>query len=286
MMDEPKHGGIDSFEKSWQERKEAYYTHWTRTEPCNQIQLAFRNHWSLLNELMKNPHFKHGERVLEVGCGRGSLSCYFSDAGYDCTLLDISQSALDAARRIFEANNLKGTFVVGDTNHLTFHDKSFQIVFSIGLLEHFEDIEQPIKEQIRVLNDGGLFFGYVVPKYSDNIQKEYEWVNELLNGYAQFFGECTEKKQDVYRSDAGSERYVSILKECDLKGVEASGTYPLPMISHSPEFPFTLMPEQSEKALVRHLKKLLEENGRRTDKHPWLCEEGYGQAFVVWGYKQ
>lgn len=280
-----EHGDADSFEKIWQAREETHYTHWTRTEPQNQIQLAFRNHWSLLNDLMKSPHFKRGKRVLEVGCGRGSLSCYFSDAGYDCTLLDTSRSVVDVAQQIFEANDLKGTFVVGDANALPFDDNYFQVVFSIGLSEHFEDIEPPIKEQIRVLNEGGLFFGYVVPEYSDNIQREYEWVNDILKGYAQIPDERSRKKQDVYRSDAGSERYLSILKECHLKSVDASGVYPLPMISHSKEFPFTLMPNKSETALVKQLGKMLKENGRRTGKHPWLCEEGYGQAFAVWGYK-
>jgi len=285
MTGKPKHGSVDSFEKNWQERKETYYTHWTRTEPCNQIQLAFRNHWSLLNELMKSPHFKRGKRVLEVGCGRGSLSCYFSDAGYDCTLLDISRSVVDVAQQMFQANDLKGTFVVGDANALPFDNNSFQVIFSIGLLEHFDNIEPPIKEQIRVLNEGGLFFGYVVPEYSDNIQREYEWINEILKGYAQVSDDHSTKKQNVYRSDAGSEHFLPILNKNNLKGIQASGVYPLPMISHSKEFPFTLMPNKSETALVKQLEKMLQENGRRTGKHPWLCEEGYGQAFVVWGYK-
>jgi len=199
MTNNPKHGEADLFEKNWQKRKEIRYTHWTRQEPCNQIQLAFRNHWSLLNELMKEPHFKYGKNVLEVGCGRGSLSCYFSDAGYNCTLLDISPSAISAAKGMFEENNLKGTFVIGDTTDLPFQNKSFNVVFSIGLLEHFEDIEPPIKEQIRVLDDGGLFFGYVVPKYSNNIQKEYEWINDILKGYAQNLKNNSGKKKNIYR---------------------------------------------------------------------------------------
>jgi SAM-dependent methyltransferase len=200
-------------------------------------------------------------------------------------LLDISPGAIDAAKQIFEDNNLKGTFVIGDTNEIPYPDKSFNIVFSIGLLEHFENINQPIKEQIRVLDDGGLFFGYVVPKYQNNIQKDYDWINDILKGYALLLQNPSGKKESLFRSDIGSERYIPILKKYNLKDIEASGVYPLPMISHSPEFPFTLMPEQSEEALVRRLKKMLMENGRRTGRHPWLCEEGYGQAFAVWGYK-
>ena len=284
-MSRQEQGDTNSFEKNWRKRKEAYYTHWIRGEPLNQMQLAFRNHWSLFNELMKNPLFNQGKRVLEVGCGRGSLSCYFSDAGYDCTLLDHSESVIEIAQKIFELNNLKATFCVGDANSLPFEDKSFDIVFSIGLLEHFEDIEPPILEQIRVLDDGGFFVAYIVPRYTDNIQKDFEWINGILKGYAQKLNSEQVEKQSLFRSDADSKHYIHILKRYGLKDVYSSGVYPLPMISHYIEFPFTLMPEQSEKALVKHFANMLESNSRKTGKHPWLCDEGYGQAFIVWGYK-
>lgn len=285
MMSELKHGEVDSFEKNWQERKETYYTHWTRTEPQNQIQLAFRNHWSLLNELMGSSYFKHGRRVLEVGCGRGSLSCYFSDAGYKCDLLDISEDVINRAGTIFQEHNLKAKFNVGDAEKLPFDDKSFDIVFSIGLLEHFKDCEQLIREQVRVLEDGGLLFCYVVPEYKNNLQKEYEWVNRILKGYVEDSTERTRQKHPVWRSTVSSRDILFLLEKYGLSNVEASGVYPLPVISHSIEFPFTLMPEESEKDLVEYLTKMLEENSRKTGKHPWLCEEGYGQAFAMWGYK-
>ena len=47
-----------------------------------------------------------GIRVLEVGCGRGTMSCYFSDAGYDCSLLDLSERAIEIAARVFEKEQL------------------------------------------------------------------------------------------------------------------------------------------------------------------------------------
>ena len=48
-----KPGTNEEWNKNWQLRKEAYYTHWTKDTPVNQIQLAFRNHWSLFNNFMK-----------------------------------------------------------------------------------------------------------------------------------------------------------------------------------------------------------------------------------------
>lgn len=285
-MFDNKQGDSASFDTNWKNREESLYTHWTRGKVENQIQLAFRNHWTLFSELMeKEVGYNGAKRVLEIGCGRGSLSCYFSDAGFDCTLVDLSASVLDVAQGIFEKNNLKAKFIVGDANNLDIPDNSFDVIYSIGLLEHFEDIEKPLKEQIRVLDEGGIWFGYIVPKYTDNVQKDYEWINDMLKGYHKQNDETVIHKETVYRSDFGSERYVPILEKLGLKNIQVSGAYPLPMISHSIDFPFSLMPKESEKALVKHFEKMMEEHRSKTGKHPWLCEEGFGNAFLVWGVK-
>jgi len=166
-------GDEKSFTKNWQTREESYYNHWVKGQPQNQIQFAFRNHWEVFSLLMKDPFFNGGKRSLEVGCGRGSISGYFSDAGFDCTLLDLSPEVIEIAKKIFAKNKLKAKFTVGDVTKMPYPDGSFDVITSIGLLEHFENIEAPIREQIRVLSKGGLFTAYVVPKYSRNIQKDY-----------------------------------------------------------------------------------------------------------------
>ena len=279
-------GDSVAFDANWKSRSESNYTHWIRGEAENQVQLAFKNHWTLFKSLMsKESGYKGGKKVLEIGCGRGSLSCYFSDDGYNCTLVDLSASVLEIAQSIFKKNNLSANFVVGDTNALEFDDSSFDIIYSIGLLEHFEDIERPINEQIRVLNKGGIWFGYIVPKYTHNIQAEFQWVNDMLKGYYKHNIEVDAHKESLYRSDIGSENYKTVLKKFGMKNIKSSGVYPLPMISHSIEFPFSLMPRESELALVKYLTNLLKLNGEKTGKHPWLCEEGYGNAFLVWGTK-
>lgn len=278
-------GANEEWNQNWQSRREAYYTHWTKGEPVNQIQLAFRNHWSLFNTFMDTKLFNGGKRVLEVGCGRGSLSSYFSDAGYDCTLLDLSPDVIEIAKKIFSKNDLHAQFMVGDAYDLKLDDNSFDVVFSIGVFEHFEDIATPIKEQVRILDKGGLFIGYIVPEYKDNIQKNYGWINEILKGYVSLdqSGVQQIEKHEVYRSDRGSEKYIPVLKEFGLSNINASGVYPLPMVSHSIDFPFSLMPPESEKYFVKYLNNILAAN--TNFKHPWMCDEGEGNAFVVWGYK-
>jgi SAM-dependent methyltransferase len=285
-MSDKKVGDPASFDANWQNREESLYTHWTRGEIKNQIQLAFRNHWLLFSELIKNESkFNGGKKALEIGCGRGSLSCYFSDAGYDCTLVDISTNVIDIAKEIFRENKLKANFMVGDTNSLNIPDDSFDIIYSIGLLEHFENIEMPIQEQMRVLKKGGVWFGYIVPEYTDNVQKDYEWINAILKGYQETTKQKAIKKEEVFRSDFGSDRYIPILEKYGLNNIQTSGAYPIPMVSHSVDFPFSLMPEKSEEKFVLHLKQLLARNAEKTGNNPWLCQEGIGNAFLVWGVK-
>jgi ubiquinone/menaquinone biosynthesis C-methylase UbiE len=277
-------GEKNSFKKSWKTREETYYNHWVKGEPRNQIQLAFRNHWEIFNLLMKNKLFNKGKRCLEVGCGRGTISAYYIDNGYNYTLLDISSHVIEFAKEIFKKNNFKADFTVGDANRMPYKDNSFDIVFSLGLLEHFEDAETPIREQIRVLDKGGLFIGYIVPKYFHNVQKEYLWINEILKVYKKEKSDFI-PKEELFRSDSGSIFYNKILKRCKLKGIKSSGIYPLPMISHSIEFPFSLMPEEAEKEIIKHFKFMLKSRFQKDKKHPWLCEEDYGQALLIWGFK-
>lgn len=274
-------GDSAAFDANWASRKETQYLHWTRGEPENQIQLAFRRHWITFNRLLDGD--AGSKRCLEVGCGRGSLSAYFADAGWDCTLLDLSENAIRRAEEAFLKEDLKAKFDVGDCLDLPYEDRSFDLVFSIGLLEHFENIEDAITEQVRVLDKNGLFIGYVVPHIPDSLQKDFEWVNELLRSILKAeTQEAKEGKVDVFRSDEMSPRYISCLEQCGLKDIGARGIYSLPMVSHSPEFPFSLLPGEAEQTLVGVFESWLEASG---EEDPWLCDEGKGQAFIVWGRK-
>jgi len=94
-------------------------------------------------------------RVLEVGCGLGTDGAQFAKAGADYTGIDLTQAAVDLARRRFELFNLPGTFRVADAERLDFPDNSFDIVYSHGVLHHTPDTPGAIREVHRVLRPGG-----------------------------------------------------------------------------------------------------------------------------------
>ena len=276
-------GDKKSFDNSWKAQPEANYTHWVRGEPLNQIQLAFKNHWEVFQLLIKSKMFNQGKRVLEVGSGRGTMSCYFSDAGYECFLLDSSAAVINIAKKIFRDNNLKAEFEVGDALALPYENASFDIVFSIGLLEHFNNVQDVLAEQVRVLNKRGLLIAYIVPDWQCQVQTEHNWINEIITSYSK--PAKVVEKPSIYRTKYKSKTYLDALKTLKLNDIHSSGIYSLPMISHSPDFPFSLMPPDGEIAFVNQCKKWL---ATRTGKgliHPWICEEGFGQSLLVWGYK-
>lgn len=279
-----KQGDVEAFDANWRNRRETAYLHWTRGEPENQIQLAFRRHWITFQRLIGER--AGARRCLEVGCGRGSLSAYFADAGWDCTLLDLSPTAIERAKEAFGEAGLAASFDIGDCLDLPYEDGSFDVVFSIGLLEHFEDPKSVIAEQARILADDGLFIGYVVPHLPDNLQKNYNWVNDLLRALLPAeTREATEGKAEIFRSDLLSPPYVEAMRELGLVEIGHDGAYSLPMISHSPDFPFSLLPPPAEAQLVATFTQWLDERERMTGRDPWLCPEGEGQAFLVWGRK-
>ncbi len=276
-------GSTREFDRNWQTRKEAVYNHWTAGKPKNQVQLAFRSHWEVFRELMGAWGHSRG-KALEVGCGRGSLSSYFAADGWDVTLLDYSHTVIDTAKRVFSANGHQAQFITGDANELPFPNNSFDVTYSIGLLEHFEDVRQPIAESLRVLRPGGWFFGYIVPERPDNLQRYFSWINHLLKFVANLFQVKSERKPPktpIYRSDLDSRRYVDAIKGLEYENLTVFGMYSLPMLSHSPEFPFSLLPKPVEWVLTHIFRSALWTRRILTGRHGWICSEQMGQAFLL-----
>ena len=274
-------GDPEAFDKNWRTRQETYYNHHTYDRPRNQIQLAFRSHFEVFSDILEK-HPVNGKKVIETGCGRGTLSNYFAVSGWDVTLLDYNQSVLDVAKKIFERQNLKVNYLQGDAISLDIKNESFDIVTNIGLLEHFEDIQSIMDEQLRILKPSGWCFSYVVPERPDNIQRYFNWLNKFLKFVSFKAGsKLNNEKPVVFRSDNFSDRYLTCLDQSKLRKIINHGMYPLPMISHSPEFPFSLLPTPIELILTKIFKTVLWTRAKLYKQHGWICDEKIGQAFLI-----
>ncbi len=94
-------------------------------------------------------------RVLEIGCGLGTDGVQFAQAGADYTGVDLTEAAIDLARKNFEQRGLQGEFKVADAENLDFADSSFDLVYSHGVLHHTPDIARAVSEIHRVLKPEG-----------------------------------------------------------------------------------------------------------------------------------
>jgi SAM-dependent methyltransferase len=68
-----------------------------------------------------------GDRILELGCGDGALSCLLAAEGFDVTGVDISQGMIEEARRRAESVGVNARFEVADSDGLVSGGGAFKL---------------------------------------------------------------------------------------------------------------------------------------------------------------
>lgn len=110
--------------------------------------------------------------MLEVGCGTGHWSEFFSKKGFTVIGVDSSKAMLDIA---IKKNIANCTFINADAGNLPFNDETFNFVAAITLLEFVDEPEKVIEELYRVLcNYGYLLIGCLNKNSAISLKKEID----------------------------------------------------------------------------------------------------------------
>ena len=117
---------------------------------------------------------KPSDRILEIGCGIGSVVYELSGKGHDVTGIDISGEAIEYGRKKYGVIRLE----VQAAETLPYDDESFDAVLSFDLFEHIAGIDRHISEVARVLRPGGYYLFQTPNKYS-NALYETLWTRSL-----------------------------------------------------------------------------------------------------------
>lgn len=162
--------------------------------------------------LYKQLHLKDNMKVLELGCGDGSLwSGNIKNVPNKSNILltDISEGMIrDVKRRI---NDKRFKYEVMDACHINAKDNSFDIVVANHVLFYVDDIKKCLKEVKRVLKPNGIF---VSTTYSDIHMKE---IDELCKQFDRHIELSKDKLYERFGKDNGTQILSKIFDEVKWK---------------------------------------------------------------------
>ncbi len=112
------------------------------------------------NWITNQYEIKAGMRVLELGCGTGSMWVGKGDLVKKCgklILSDFSEGMLKQTREMLK--DLNGIeYQTIDIQNIPYEDHTFDIVIANMMLYHVPDLQKGLREVRRVLKEGGRFY--------------------------------------------------------------------------------------------------------------------------------
>jgi len=164
--------------------------------------------FQMASYLFRRFHLRRGQKLLEIGCGRGEFLDAFQQLGMNCYGVDLSDHGFC---------NLKDIQVVRcdiSQDALPFEDSSFDIVYNKSLIEHLYSPDHLMKETCRVLKPGGRVV-ILTP----------DWVSQMKV----FYEDYTHSRP--YTPTALSD----LLKVYEFKKIESELFYQLPILWRYPK---------------------------------------------------
>lgn len=138
-----------------------------------------------LRKILSSLGLPLGAPIVDIGCGSGSTLSIFRSLGYISSIgVDGAEKGLAAGQKLYGYARDKDIFLA-DARNTPFGDKSFDLVFSQGLLEHYEqksEALQIVKEFCRLSKkyvlllqpDQSSLFGLVKRMYERSGRSSWE----------------------------------------------------------------------------------------------------------------
>jgi SAM-dependent methyltransferase len=103
------------------------------------------------------PHLRPGMRVLDVGCGPGSITLGLAQAVSEVVGIDLQLAQVEQARTLATSRKARNVrFEAASVYALPFPDQSFDAAFANGVVMHLAEPVRALSELRRVLRPGGI----------------------------------------------------------------------------------------------------------------------------------
>jgi SAM-dependent methyltransferase len=133
------------------------------------------------------PYAKYsGARVLEVGCGMGTMAMNWARQGARVVASDLNPVAATQTQRRLQLFDLPVRVLQSDGGALPFRDGAFDYVYSWGVLHHSPNLEASISELLRVLRSGGEYGVMLYNRHSLRQWYLVEYLEGLIHGESRF----------------------------------------------------------------------------------------------------
>lgn len=115
-----------------------------------------------------------GKKLLDLGCGGGQTSIFFTEQGAIVTGLDFSKKQIDFARALAKRKGMERvTFQQGNIENLSvFGDCSFDLVNSSHTIHYVKNLQKCFSEVFRVLKPKGKFVFSVSHPFNHIVETE------------------------------------------------------------------------------------------------------------------
>lgn len=129
------------------------------------------------------PDQAKGCRLLDAGCGNGTLSAHLAIEGFEVVALDYSESVYRAYQyKLFEGRVTNEVldrldYVQGDVQHPPFEPGSFDLIYSDGVLHHTPDTKTSFMALAPLVKPGGRFLVWL---YRSDTKPLYEAKMKLV----------------------------------------------------------------------------------------------------------
>ena len=124
-----------------------------------------------------------GERVLDLGCGRGELCCAIAEAGAVSIGVDFSRDALAMAKETARRLGRRVALVRARAEALPFRRGALDAVLATDIVEHLPepDLRHAVTEVHAALKGGGRFVVHTAPTrefmaVGQHVKRALQWV--------------------------------------------------------------------------------------------------------------
>jgi ubiquinone/menaquinone biosynthesis C-methylase UbiE len=142
-----RHSTVDSKYHAWLERQRRQHVS------------AFARRSLAVHARCLVPFLLQGMKVLDVGCGPGSITCDIAHSVKPgiVTGVDTNDEMVELSRQLATERNLDNVvFQIGDAHKLPFDDAEFDAILIHFLLQHVKDPGVVLSECRRVVKQGGV----------------------------------------------------------------------------------------------------------------------------------